>query len=338
MNARRRLLVLTVISMTLTAVPGALAQSLEFSVQRGLQYGQHDGVKLTGDRYSPKAPGTDPADQASLDDTLRRIAQYVQTFERDFAIVISDEHYEQKEVLRFDPGRSTSLVRTLGSEMLFAWVPERQSWLTVRNVLMVDGASVPDSQGRLDAAFALPEPARLGRLRRLRDEGARFNVGRIYRNFNDPTLVLQFLDAENQSRFAFTVVGAEKANGLDAWKLSFVERSTPTLLQTNTGDLLSSGLVWVARSDGTVARTKLTLKDAIANTTADLLVDYGRNSKVGMVVPIRMAETYVQQRVANLAASGMPPRFGVTTERIECVARYSNFRRFETTGRVVVPR
>ena len=278
------------------------------------------------------------SDQGSLDDTLRRIAQYVQKFEQDFAIVISDEHYEQKEVLKFESGRATSLVRTIGSEMLFAWLPERQSWLTVRNVLMVDGAAVPDSKGRLDAAFALPEPARLGRLRRLRDEGARFNVGRIYRNFNDPTLVLQLLDAKNQSRFAFTVVGVEKANGIDAWKLSFIERSTPTLLQTNTRDLLSSGLVWVARSDGTVARTKLTLKDAIENTTADLLVDYGRNPNLGIFVPIRMAETYFQQRVANLAGSGMPFRFGVTTERIECVATYSNFRRFETSGRVVVPR
>ena len=219
--------------------------------------------------------------------------------------------------------------------MLFAWVPERQSWLTVRNVLTVDGAAVPDSKGRLDAAFSLPEPARLGRLRLLRDEGARFNVGRIYRNFNDPTLVLQFLDAANQSRFAFTVVGAEEANGIDAWKLSFVERSTPTLLQTNGSDLLSSGLVWVARSDGTVVRTKLTLKDASANTTADLLVDYGRNPKLGMFVPTRMAETYVQQRVANRATPGVPSRLGVATERIECVAKYSNFRRFETSGRVV---
>ena len=239
------------------------------------------------------------SDQGSLDDTLRRIAQYVQKFEQDFAIVISDEHYEQKEVLKFESGRATSLVRTIGSEMLFAWLPERQSWLTVRNVLMVDGAAVPDSKGRL---------------------------------------VLQLLDAKNQSRFAFTVVGVEKANGIDAWKLSFIERSTPTLLQTNTRDLLSSGLVWVARSDGTVARTKLTLKDAIENTTADLLVDYGRNPNLGIFVPIRMAETYFQQRVANLAGSGMPFRFGVTTERIECVATYSNFRRFETSGRVVVPR
>ena len=222
--------------------------------------------------------------------------------------------------------------------MLFAWVPERHSWLTVRNVLVVDDRAVPESKGRLDAAFALPEADRLGRLRRLRDEGARFNVGRIYRNFNDPTLVLQFLDAENQSRFAFADLGAENVNGIDARKMSFVERSTPTLLRTNTSDLLSSGLVWVALSDGTVLRTKLTLKDAAANTTADLVVAYQRNPKLDMFVPIRMDETYVQQRIANRAVLGVPSRLGVSTERIECVATYSNFRRFETWGRLVVPK
>jgi hypothetical protein len=222
--------------------------------------------------------------------------------------------------------------------MLFAWVPERQSWLTVRNVLMVDGASVPDSKDRLDAALSLPEPARLGRFRKLRDEGARFNIGRIYRNFNDPTLVLQFLDAEYQSRFAFSVVGAEKANGVDAWKITFTERSRPTLIQNNTTDLLSSGLVWVARSDGTVVRTNLTLKDTTANTTADLVVDYGRNPKIGIFVPTRMAEHYIQQHIANLAPSDLPSRLAVAAERIECVATYSNFRRFETSGRMVIPK
>ena len=61
MNSRRLLVVLMVIFVALTTVPDALVQSLEFDVQRGLQYGQHDGVTLTGDLYTPKAPGKYPA-------------------------------------------------------------------------------------------------------------------------------------------------------------------------------------------------------------------------------------------------------------------------------------
>jgi hypothetical protein len=112
----------------------------------------------------------------------------------------------------------------------------------------------------------------------------------------------------------------------------------PTLIQNSTTDLLSRGMVWVARADGTVVRTKLTLKDATANTTADLVVDYGRNPKIGIFVPMRMAEHYFQHRVANLASLDVPSRLAVAAERIECVATYSNFRRLETSGRMVVPK
>jgi hypothetical protein len=51
----------------------------------------------------------------------------------------------------------------------------QEKWLTVRNVLAVDGVTVPDSRDRLTAALADSNPDRLPRLRRLRDESARFN-------------------------------------------------------------------------------------------------------------------------------------------------------------------
>ena len=61
MDSKGRLVVFVMIFMMLVAVPDALAQSFEFDVQRGLQYGQHDSVELTGDLYAPKAPGKYPA-------------------------------------------------------------------------------------------------------------------------------------------------------------------------------------------------------------------------------------------------------------------------------------
>lgn len=61
MNSKRLLMVLMAIWVTLTVVRDARAQSVEFDVQRGLQYGQHDGVNLTADLYTPKAPGKYPA-------------------------------------------------------------------------------------------------------------------------------------------------------------------------------------------------------------------------------------------------------------------------------------
>ena len=269
---------------------------------------------------------------------LARVGDYVRRFETDFAIIISDERYDQKDVVIGDNGRLRSRAqRAIRSETLFAWVPEQQAWLMARNVLTVDGATVPDSKARLDAALAENTPDTRARLRRLRDEGARFNVGRIYRNFNDPTMVMQYLDPTYQPRFAFSTLGTDKVNGVDAWKIAFAERARPTLIQTPTLDLMSNGTVWIGRADGSVVRTVLTVKDAPSNTTAQIVVDYRLDPRLRIRVPVRMSEAYEQQSIENVAPPGVPRRLITRRERIECVATYSNYRRFETSGRLVSP-
>jgi hypothetical protein len=277
-------------------------------------------------------------DQPPLAQILERVGHYVRQFEDDFAIVVSDEDYTQQDVVNTEPGgRRSSVARRLRSEMVFAWLPETQSWLAARHVLTVDGAPVADSKDRMDAALAAPGPEGRARIRRLRDEGARFNIGRVYRNFNDPTLVLQFLDPGYQGRFAFSLVGKERANEVDAWKIAFAERGPPSLITAPASDLPSNGLVWIGRVDGTVVRTSLTLKDAATNTRADIVVDYRRSPKLGIEVPVRMVETYMQQALVDGASPGTPRKLVTMRERIECVATYSNFRRFETSGRLVTP-
>ena len=281
------------------------------------------------------APSPQAASQPSLDQLLDRVAQYVKRFQDDFAIVISDEQYVQKDVVQIESGQVRSRAqRRIRSETVFAWLLEQQSWLIARKVLSVDGTPVPDSKERLDAVLGETGPARNARLQRLRDEGARFNIGRIYRNFNDPTFVLQFLTPARQPRFAFTLLGAEK----DSWKVAFSERATPTVIQTPTSkNLLSSGTVWISRADYNVVRTQLVVKDPSAHTTADISVDYRFDRRLGIGVPVRMAELYTQSAISNIAPAGAPVRLITTWERIECVATYSNYRRFETSGRLVPP-
>jgi hypothetical protein len=278
------------------------------------------------------------ADQPPLVQILEGVASYVRRFEEDFASVLSDENYEQKDARVVD-GQRRGTNRRIRSEMLFAWVPEQRSWLTVRNVLTVDGAPVRDSKDRLTSALARSGPDRTARLQQLRDEGARFNIGQVYRNFNDPTIVLLFLDPEYQPHFVFSIVREEKVRGVDAWKIRFAERARPTVIQKdNNQDLLSDGLVWVTRAEGAVARTSLTVTDPATNTSANIIVDYSRNQKLGMWVPVQMVERYTQNGFMNKAPGGAPARITQAVERIECVARYSNFRRFETSARIVAPK
>jgi hypothetical protein len=119
--------------------------------------------------------------------------------------------------------------------------------------------------------------------------------------------------------------------------MAFAERAPPSLIKTPASDLPSHGLVWVGRADGAIVRTSLTLKDATTNTRADIVVDFRRSPKLGIEVPVRMVESYEQQALENGASPGMPQRMVAVRERIECVATYSNFRRFETSGRLVTP-
>src|SRR6185295_17990348 len=123
------------------------------------------------------------AEQPPLADLLTRAGTHVRRFEQDFELVISDEDYRQRAGGRM---YATSRQRRTRSEMLFMWLPGESTWLAVRNVLAVDGRPVPDSQNRLTDRLGDPSAGRVTRLRRLMDESARFNLGRIYRNINYP--------------------------------------------------------------------------------------------------------------------------------------------------------
>jgi hypothetical protein len=269
-------------------------------------------------------------DEPSLGEVLERAGRYVQRYGHDSAIVIGDELYAQET----HRGGRTTASRQLRSEMMFVFVEERQIWFAVRNVLAVkDGRgpwrTTPDSKKRLENVLKDTTPGDASRLRALANEGARFNVGAMYRNYNSPTLALDFLDPVVQPRFLFASGGGETVAGEAVLKLQFAEIGRPTVISLNDDrDMPSSGWLWVRVTDGAVLRTQLVLTQPAANRIAGLdgsiVVDYRRDQKLDMWLPSRMQEAYLVR--------------GSTFDRIDCVASYSNFRRFETFGRVVNPK
>jgi hypothetical protein len=66
------------------------------------------------------------------------------------------------------------------------------------------------------------------------------------------------------------------------------------------------------------------LRDPIDGLSAIRLVDYRAEQKLDILVPVTMHETYVAA--------------GPNGERVECHARRSNCRRFETAARLVPDR
>jgi len=261
--------------------------------------------------------------QERLTQLLASAGQQVRHFERDFALVISDEDYQQHAGGRVHVDLPQH--RHTRAEMLFVWLPDERVWLTVRNVLSVDGRDVAQSRERLRSAVGEPGGERLTRLRRLVDDSARFNVGRAFRNFNYPTLALGFLDPAVQPRFTFTLAGRERVAGTDAWKINFVEHESPTVIQGDGADRISRGSVWIAIRDSVVVRTRLDLRipGAESSAVATVEVDYAPDAKLAVWVPVKMKETYTEMTGSTVL------------ENIGGEATYSNFRRFETSGRIV---
>lgn len=249
---------------------------------------------------------------------LDRLAAYVTTFQTDFSRLIGTERYTQ---VSYDLNW-LSRTRQMQSDIFFVGTGDDSGAMTVRNVRRVDGRSMPDASIGIDQAMALPPSRRMERLKALADLGARYNLGSLQRNFNDPTLPLMLAALIQQSRFRYTIEGVEIVDGARTTRLGFREVARPTLIHGKDGvSVPAAGRLWVDDS-GTVWRTEL--RAATRDATATIRVTYRRDAKLGVVVPEAMSEDY---------------RYGDKT-RVMFVggrATYGEFRRFETSARIVQP-
>jgi hypothetical protein len=252
-----------------------------------------------------------------------RAVAYVAEFRSQFASVIWHEMYEQIDRLPFQFGssgtqftRATS--RRLESEMLFISADANATWLTVRDVISVDGKPVP----RHLPALLASKDVRIRDLRALSEENGKYNIGAIARNFNEPTLALLFLDPRYRSRFEFSDGGSELVDGQPARRIRFSETATPTVIQSQRRDVRASGALLVEPSTGRVLRTELILLQDQRNTRGIINVSYGMNARLGRLVPVEMREWYGYLK-------------STPDQGINCTATYTDFRRFETSGRVV---
>ena len=269
----------------------------------------------------------------SVKPIVERTGRWVQQFEQDFITVIADESYGQF----ISYGRMPSVPpdgpsrRRLQSELLFMRGGDPPEWLAVRNVLSVTDEGrptleIPNSRDRLKDAVE-GGGGRIA-LRRLADESSRVNIG-VARNFNTPTLPLQFLDDQHRDRFKFKLLGSERVGGPggeDAWRAAYEERERPTIIKANGRDTDLSGVFWIRKSDGAVLRSQMKLiawpQGSYNGIITTITVEYMFDQKLQRMVPARMEEQYLE-------------RGG--DQRIEGTAEYSNYRVFETSGRVVTP-
>jgi hypothetical protein len=286
--------------------------------------------------------GTAAPREPSQRDVLSRAGEYAVRFGETFATIIGEESYEQQLVLN---QRGEALeTRRLQSDIAFVRLAGSSEWLTLRSVTSVDGASVAGT-GRLERAIR-GEAGAYAQARAIADQGARYNLGPLQRNFNSPTLVLQFLHPDHRPRFRFQREGEEELAGERVWVLGFEERGRPTFITSPGGKSLPCrGRIWVVPQDGRVVRTELAIDDFQpvvwvrqqtargtrshpVRSRATITVAFRADAGIGHWVPGEMRERY----------EGAWSAGRIEDERLHYSivgrATYSNFRRFDVEVRI----
>ena len=276
---------------------------------------------MTGLWYRPAA-GLQPR----LEDVLARLETYVTAYEARLANLVAEEHYEQWT--QTGPGEPPTTRRTLTSDFGFLRLPGRPEWLGLRDTFAVDGQPVPDREGRLDRLLADAQH-RGNPARRIVEENARYNLGLVARTVNVPMLALDLLGPRHRWRLSFRKQREDDFVGRHVWVVAFEERERPTVVKTPQGrDRPARGTVWVDPVDGAVLRTEVAFEASGADDSpaATVTVLYRREDTLGLLVPAEMREIY-RTKTSQ----------GASTE-IHAVARYSKFREFRASARIVSPR
>jgi hypothetical protein len=256
----------------------------------------------------------------SLKDVMRRVGAYVDGYGDRASIVVCTEKYEQ----RADGSKALPETRTLVSDFALVYADSIHGWLGFRDVVDVNGRAVQDREDRL-ARVLMGAEGRFDEARRLSDESARFNLGNLQRNFNVPTSALFFFVTENHDRFKFA---ARRVLNDGAWEIAFKETGRPTLITTPDGEPVTlTGTLWVRPEDGVVVRTVLEVDVTMHRLNPPqrgrgaIDVRYHLVDALGMWLPEAMDESFEAKRQESW-------------DKVTGHAEYSNYRRFETAGRI----
>jgi hypothetical protein len=270
-----------------------------------------------GGVLAPALAGTQArgSSQARIaEDALEAASGYVEAYRKDAAFLIADETYMQT---RLDADGRAVETREMRGELFLTYLEGDGAWIAVHDVAEVDGAPVPD---REDLIALLQRGAALrGVAARVAASNARFNLGRISRNFNEPTLPLLLLEPERVRRLDASLTRTERRGDQTLVTLAFEERGRPTLVRSPTRPIASTGEFVIDPATGRVHRTRFALRqDAIR---AELVTTYEHDERLDIWVPRLFTERY-EGRVDG------------ARETIECEARYTNYRRFTALARI----
>ncbi|HET9385466.1 MAG TPA: hypothetical protein VFO67_09980 [Gemmatimonadales bacterium] len=251
------------------------------------------------------------AQDAGVQDLVSRAARYVEEYERQLSAVVSEERQTQRVIKR---DGTTGKKRELVSDLLMVKTGDYTQ--TFRDVIAVDGKPVRNRQERLQKLFLGEPHGRMKQAQAIAKESARYNIG-FERGLDTLMLPLIILHAKRATGFRF----ARTADGL-----TFDEFRSPALLRSrirgDVRDMFLRGALTIEDDTGRLGGARLVAENPQFTVTVD--VRYVEEAASGLLVPVELREDY---------------RTPVEKDRLEVLATYSNFRRFQVTveERVEVP-
>jgi hypothetical protein len=288
---------------------------------------------VTGETAAPTpaapVPGVAAPRDPELTDLLARVGAYADGYGNQASLIVAVEHYEQGypgAPLGYPSGRK------LVAELVLVKTADATGWVGFRDVISVDGKTIRDRQDRLQSLFRSGTPD-VAEARRIADESARFNIGPIRRNFNEPAAALLFLRTSGQSRFDFSRRGTETIDKIKATAIDFTEKLRPTLVRTQEGrDVPLEGTILVDPQTGTILRTRLVLRgfDGVRSSSS-ITVTFTKNERLGLWLPAMMSERHEGNvRVPVGTQTAIRPAVVTAT------ATYDEFKRFEVSTSIDV--
>jgi VWFA-related protein len=303
-------------------------------------------------RTGPVDPDAPATGLYSIQNLVWGLGAYVERFEREFSSAVAEERYVQlvrpwrgnpespagelalEWADRTEDLKSSGPIivrRQLLSDLLLVQLPGKQ-WMGYRDVAVVDGRAVRDRADRVKDLFLSPKSDSAAQLRRVADESARWNLGDFKRNLNLPTLALAFMHQRHQRRFEFTPAGAQVLDGAPTRIVGFRETMRPTLVGTSSGeDVPLSGRMWIDERTGQVVQSELRL-DRTATKGIGSAGGGRRSSIVTRFRPVEGFKVLVPDYMWEWYEGGdAPGRIMSDKTLVECLARYTNYRRFSVT-------
>jgi hypothetical protein len=249
---------------------------------------------------------------------LSRLHAYLVEYGEEYSATIATERYRQTSGRANDPLHREAL---LESDFGIIRVPGDAQWLGFRDVYRVDGKAVQDRNDRLARLFSDASGVSMSQATRIMADGARFNIGPVRRNINNPALVLRLLDPFNEFRLRFSKTDEETQDGVHLWVIRFDEQYTPTRVRTSQGeDEPAEGRVWVDPASGRLHRADITIRStaaAMRSFRASLSVIFQEDARLHLWVPAKMTERYEAaefDEVGGEATYSDYRQFGVKTE------------------------